>query len=162
MAEERNHTHCVQLLAISDDIPTDITDLEKEFVLLSNEIKYQEECIEKLKERRDARQKRILAAWEKSATTQIKREGVTMYVRSQLWAGHKGAMGDEEAKGALIKALRSNDDTAFLVKPGYNTLTLSAFMREWDKDDNDEPIVPDHLKDVLKVTEKVSIQTRSS
>jgi hypothetical protein len=84
----------------------------------------------------------------------------TLFVRRQLWAGHKDGM------EKLIAALK---DTGYsdLVGERVNTNTLSAMVRELDANNNLDPediiaMLPERLAKAIKVTAKVELRARNA
>ena len=62
-------------------------------------------------------------------------DGRTIYLRRELWAGRADGVDNEEACSALIASGLTD-----LVEPHYNVNTLSAYLRELDK--NGDPLPP--------------------
>ncbi len=80
--------------------------------------------------------------------------GRSVYIHRQLWA----AKVDEDMSGAeIVSALQSSGlgdlGTA-------NWASLSAWCREQDRDDDGMPILPDAIKGVIKVTERIEPRSR--
>ena len=78
---------------------------------------------------------------------------VTLYIHRQLWVKPKD--GD---KGAVIRTLKRCGLSDF-VSEGYNTNSLSAYVRE--RIGNGQPLQPT-LAEVVRVDESVSIRGRRS
>lgn len=78
---------------------------------------------------------------------------MTLYIHRQKWAKARG--GDRDA---VVSALRAEGLTEF-VSENYNTNTLSAYVREQDK--NGETI-PMGLTEVLEIATVESLRGRSS
>ena len=86
----------------------------------------------------------------------IKMEGgrkMTIYLHRQKWA--KAKEGDREA---VVAALKEEGLTEFLSE-NYNTSTLSAFVREADRDGEE---LPERLTETLDIDIVTSIRGRSS
>ena len=84
----------------------------------------------------------------------------TVYIHVQKWAGvdrgDDGKDPDAVAWPRAIAALQSAGLDDF-VQERFNTQSLSAFVRELDKNDEE---LPDEFKGAIKVTEKVSLRVR--
>lgn len=75
----------------------------------------------------------------------------TVFIRNEVWAS------------ALdVDTLRNHPDTAGLVKETVNGQTLSAWVRELDRDDDGQPILPDELREAIKVSTPIRIGTRKA
>tara|TARA_R100000951_G_scaffold39885_1_gene33663 strand:- start:192 stop:677 length:486 start_codon:yes stop_codon:yes gene_type:complete len=74
----------------------------------------------------------------------------TIYVHSQIWAKAKSSKED------ACEALKSVGLHEF-VKEGFNTSTVSAYVREELKEGNE---LPQAVKDAFKVDESVSLRAR--
>jgi hypothetical protein len=84
-------------------------------------------------------------------------EGRTLYVHRQLWAS---ASVDKETAAKALAAEGMGD----LVSPTFNTNTISAIFREWDKQEDDgvlsadDAAKRDRLLGSFKVAEKFSLR----
>ena len=96
----------------------------------------------------------ILAAWEQDGTSQIRVDGVLVFLKSQLWPKQ------EAEKFDIVMALGMHEETSWLVQRSYNASKLAGWMRELPKDDQGLPELPDHMKSLLSVSERFSIQTK--
>lgn len=95
---------------------------------------------------------RVLDFFQKSGVPRMTVRGVTIYTKRDLWAGREEGITNEVACEALAKA--GLGDFAAM---RFNTQTLSAYVRECEK--NEEPL-PEEFKGVIKVSETFKIQAR--
>ena len=78
-------------------------------------------------------------------------DGLTLYLRTDL-----------RASAVNVDTLAAFADTSFMVKQTVNGNTLSAWVREQEQDDDGNPILPDAIKEAIKVTQKVNARTRKA
>ena len=91
----------------------------------------------------------VLRYFQTHGVQHIKVDGCTVALRRSLYAS--AANGD---KAALMEALRqAGEDWAFLVRPTVHASQLSARVRECERDENDMPILPEILRDKIRVAE---------
>lgn len=100
----------------------------------------------------------LLSQFEQDGVQSVKHKasGRTVFTRRDLRSG----LGDD--KDAAIFALEEFEDAKFLVKPNVNAQQLSAWVRELPRDNEDMPIVPDAIKEAIKVHEIFKISARKS
>ena len=87
--------------------------------------------------------------------------GATVFLYSQLWAGAARTENDEPdwaRAGAALEAAGLGE----FVEPRFNVMTLSAWVREQPRDENDDPILPEGLKEALRVSRKVQVRVRGA
>ena len=94
----------------------------------------------------------VMTYFEKNGIQNIKKNGMTIFLKRQLWAGKEEGITGAEAVEALKEA--GLDDYI-----GPSTQGLSAYLRELDA--NGEGI-PQELQGKIKLTEKITISTRGS
>lgn len=122
----------------------DYVNLDKERRALENELK-------QVKADLNAAEETLLRHMEETGMQSTKIDGITVYLHRQLWAS------------ALdIQAILENRDSAFLVKETVNGNSLSSWVRELDKDDEGQPVLPEDLKEAIKVSEKFAVRTRKA
>lgn len=137
-------------------MPTKTEDLVSGFIVLAKRKKDLESELKGIKTQIADAERELVEEWEKTGTSQVKMDGVTVYLKRQLWAGYEGDKDD------LIAALKQDADMEFMIHETYNSNTLSSFVRELQPDPaTGLPEIPAHLKGKLKVTEKFTIGTRS-
>jgi DNA-binding ferritin-like protein len=139
-------------------------DLVNEFIELDEQRKGKEGEVDKIKERMAELEPVILERFENAGMQSMKSKmGATIYIRRELWSG--AAEGSEVLLLEVLKSIGMGD----LVKEKVNTQTLSAYVREVEKEtfngaavDPNELIkaLPEQLQPVLKVTQKFSLRTR--
>jgi predicted nuclease with TOPRIM domain len=139
-------------------------DLVNEFIELDEQRKGKEGEVEKIKERMAELEPEIMKRFENAGMQSMKSKmGRTIYIRRELWAS--AAEGAEVLLLETLKAIGLGD----MVKEKINTQTLSAYVREVEKDSFNgqavDPVelikvLPDQLQPALKVTQKFSLRTR--
>lgn len=123
-----------------------------EFVELVNEEKDLKAELAKLTEIKNDLQEIILAHFEKNGIQNQKQNGTTVYLQKQLWAGREEGVTNQEAAQALKEA-------GLEEYIGPTTQSLSAYMRELDKEGEQ---IPEQLRGKIKLTEKFTIKSRRS
>ena len=118
-----------------------------------------EEQLRDVKARLDDLEPQIAESFQKEGIQSTNVDGYTVYLNRQLWAG--AANGDKEAMFAALK-IYPDESWSFLVRDNVNSQQLSARVRECDLDANGMPILPDELKQVIKVSEVFRIGARKS
>ena len=139
-------------------------DLVNEFIELDEQRKGKEGEVENIKERMAELEPEIMKRFENAGMQSMKSKmGQTIYIRRELWAS--AAEGAEVLLLETLKAIGLGD----MVKEKINTQTLSAYVREVEKDSFNgqavDPVelikvLPDQLQPALKVTQKFSLRTR--
>jgi len=140
-------------------------DLVNEFIELDEQRKGKEGEIDKLKERMAELEPQIMERFENAGMQSMKsKHGTVIYVRRDLWAGAK-----EGADVLLLESLKSVG-LGDMVKEKVNTQTLSAYIREQEKEHFGQNIsakpneiidvLPEPLRAAVAITEKFSLRTR--
>lgn len=97
-------------------------------------------------------QRELLEQFSQDSVQNVKLDGLaTVFIRSQLWAG---AWQDDEGiadKQLTCDALKEAGLGVF-VSEGFNTNTVSSWLREQSTDELGDPILPPELVDKLRVT----------
>ena len=91
----------------------------------------------------------VLRHFEQTSTSQVKCEGRTVHLQNQLWASCLD-----------VDALKRHPDTAEFVREKVNGQTLSAYVRELEKGDDGEVVLPEGLQDAIRVSETIQVRTR--
>lgn len=140
-------------------------DLVNEYIELDDQRKGKEAETEKLKERMAELEPQIMERFENAGMQSMKsKQGTVIYIRRDLWAGAK-----EGAEVLLLEALKAVG-LGDMVKEKVNTQTLSAYIREQEKDQfganvSAKPeeiigVLPEGLREAVNITEKFSLRTR--
>lgn len=130
----------------------------KVYVDLTDKKRKLEEQLKDTKARLAELEPAIVEMFQSEGVQSMNIDGYTVYLNRKLFAGPKD--GDKEA---MIAALQGCDESwSFLVSPTVNTNQLGARVRECDMDENDLPILPDSLKDVIAVFEQFRVGARKS
>jgi len=129
------------------------TDELKRFVVLEERRRQLEAEIDSIKAEAADLEQRLLPQFEQSGMERVTIDGRTVYVERKLWASAKN--GDKQA---LCKALKRARLSEF-VQETFNSQSLSALVREWDRDGRP---MPPSLREVLEVSEVFKLRTRRS
>lgn len=108
----------------------------------------------------------IIEYFKEKGQQRVTRNGRTVYLARELWPkvipdGLEGATdpdaivaAEERGRAMLIDALGSDPETQHLVKATYNHQTLRSFiLNDCEEGEDGLPIIPDHLKGKLGVSE---------
>jgi hypothetical protein len=125
----------------------------RRYAELSRLRKEQDDALEKTKAELAQLEPRLVDYFTKNGITSMKVDKTTVFFHRQTWAN--AADGDYERANSALKAA----GLGHFVKEGFNTQTLSAYYRELEQEGISPP---EELKDAIKVTEKVSLRTRSN
>lgn len=138
-------------------------DLVKQFIKKDTERKKKEGDVEKIKEELARLQGVLMPMFEKAGVQSVKlTKGESVYIRRDVWAG-----AGDGGPVMLMEALKSVG-LGDMVKEAVNTQTLSAWVREQEKEHfNGEKVTAEQLIAVLpevvgaaiKVTEKYSLRS---
>lgn len=101
---------------------------------------------------------KIVEAFQDEGIQSTKIDDYTVYLNRQLWAG---AADDKQAMCDALKVF-PDDTWSFLVKDNVNVQTLSARVRECEMNEDGMPILPEALKDLIKVAEVFKIGARKA
>lgn len=94
--------------------------------------------------------------WAETGVSQVKLGEATVHVQRAFKP--TAAQG----KDALVAALESSPETADLVRRDYNYQSLRAWVASLPKDDNGEPVLPDHIQGKLATIKESTIRVRRS
>ncbi len=126
------------------------------FVELSNKKKDMDDNVEEIKAEMAMLECDLLDQMGDSGISQLKCDGVTVYIHSQLWASPID-------KPAVCQALIDEGyEELVSTDPNVNSSKLSSFIREFPRTDDGLPELPDYLNGIVKVTDKVQLKTRRS
>lgn len=90
----------------------------------------------------------------------VKLNGVTVYLKGQIWAG-AAKRPDGSPDYALSNAALREAGVGELIEERFNAQVLSSWVRELPRDDSDMPILPPSLAgkiSVAKVTKLVTVK----
>jgi len=141
-------------------------DLVNRFIELDEQRKAKEGEVDAIKEELRLLERLLMERFENAGMQSMKSaKGTTLYIRRELWAG--AAEGAGELLLSSLKAVGLGD----MVEEKVNTQTLSAYVREVEKERfagaavSPHEIVqalPEPLRKVVVVNEKHSLRTRKS
>jgi hypothetical protein len=90
----------------------------------------------------------------------------SLWVKRQLWVGRSEGVSNADVVSALHAAGLGDE---YVTEPGFNTMSLSAYIRDLEREQRNGEVplapeqidIPDALRGVIKITEKVEIGHRS-
>ena len=138
---------------------TDTLTLEQKlraFVTCHAEIKVAKELEAGLAEVAATLESEIKELYAAGGVQSVKVDGKTVYLHRQIWSSAETGKGEDLA---TVLALLGKGD---LVKTSVSAQTLSSLVREYERDNDDMPILPDELKGLVRVSDKVSIRLRAN
>ena len=125
----------------------------KRFVALEERRRQLEAEVDTIKAEATELEQRLLPQFEQEGFEKISVDGRTVYVERKLWA--KARDGNKAAVCKALKRARLGD----YVEETFNTNSLSAYVRELDRE---ERPLPPSLREVLEVSEVFKLRTRRS
>jgi len=125
----------------------------KRFVALEERRRQLEAEVDTIKAEATELEQRLLPQFEQEGFEKISIDGRTVYVERKLWA--KARDGNKAAVCKALKRARLGD----YVEETFNTNSLSAYVRELDRE---ERPLPPSLREVLEVSEVFKLRTRRS
>lgn len=129
------------------------TDELKRFVALEDRRKQLEAEVDSIKAEAAELEGLLLPQFEQSGMERVSIDGRTVYVERKLWAKAK-----DGAKPSVCKALK-RCRLGDYVEETFNTNSLSAYIRELDRENRQ---MPPSLAAVLDVSEVFKLRTRRS
>lgn len=137
----------------------DLMEAATEFGKLKIEEKYLDNQLTILKGKIKQVEPTLLGFMEKGCVNTLKLDiGLTIYLHRQIWGG----IAEGATKEQLVAQLKAHTASEFLIAENYNAQQLGAWVREFPRNDEGEPIIPDVLKGVLTTTEKVQARARKA
>lgn len=126
----------------------------KEFVELETERRELKDRLKKVKAKQSKLEEELLEKFQESGVQSLNIDGLTVYLRRQLWA-----YPPSENKEEFYQILK---DTGYgdFVRETVNTHSLSALFRE--AEDNEFSEIPTEIREKVNLSEKFSVRTRSS
>ena len=125
----------------------------KRFVALEERRKQLEAEVDSIKAEAAELEGLLLPQFEQSGMERVSIDGRTVYVERKLWA--KAKDGDKPSVCKALKRCRLGD----YVEETFNTNSLSAYVRELDREGRQ---MPPSLVAVLEVSEVFKLRTRRS
>lgn len=142
---------------MSEELVTSVTtELEgvRRLIALHEEIEDLEDKLKAAKAERSAIADLVLQDFQRQGVSKTTVNGKTAYLLRQVWANV--AEGQFEALKEALLQLNAGD----IVKETINTQSLSAFVREFEPDDQGLPGLPAELRGLVKISEKFDIRVR--
>ncbi|HEY5571813.1 MAG TPA: hypothetical protein VIK64_02260 [Anaerolineales bacterium] len=130
--------------------PMTTVGLATSYILAVKECRELDAELKRRKEARDALEQELLAAFRDEGVQSIRTSEGLAYLRRDIWASLSGTP-DQLLGGPL----------EWLIKPSVNQQSLSAVVREYQRDDQDQPILPEEVKALVNVTEVYKVGVRS-
>lgn len=145
----------MRLMAEATQAQSGATDLDlREYINLDLERRELKERLGVVEERLGDLEPRVLEYFERMGIDRVSIDGVTVYIRRELWAGREEGVSWEQACEALVAAGLED-----YVSPRFNHMSLSAYVRELDR--QGEP-TPEPLVGIISIAEKFRVHTRKS
>lgn len=131
----------------------DMTNDEKinTYIELEKRKKKLQSELNKVKKKLNKLEGDLLEYFEETGTSSINRNGITLYLHSQLWANPIN--GDYERACKALKDAGLDD----YVRERFNTHQVSAFVREIKEQGED---LPEQLEENLNIHERFSLRSR--
>ncbi len=129
------------------------TDELKRFVALEERRRQLEAEVDAVKAEAAQLEELLLPQFEQAGLERVSIDGRTVYIERKLWA--KAKDGDKAAVCKALKRCRLGD----YVEETFNTNSLSAYVRELDREDRP---MPPSLREVLEISEVFKLRTRRS
>lgn len=129
------------------------TDELKRFVALEERRRQLEAEVDAVKAEAAQLEELLLPQFEQAGLERVSIDGRTVYIERKLWA--KAKDGDKAAVCKALKRCRLGD----YVEETFNTNSLSAYVRELDREDRP---LPPNLREVLEISEVFKLRTRRS
>ena len=127
----------------------------REFVQLTERKRELEKELADVKEALVDLEAEVLRIFESQGIERITVDGMTLFLRRELWASKREDVSWEEACRKLVEA-----GFGEYVSPRFSTQSISALIRERENDGL--PPVPEGLEDVLQVSEKYRVGARAA
>ncbi len=126
------------------------TALVSHYIILDGQLRIMEAAIKKQKESMAKIEIQLLEQFAQESVQSIRTKDGLAFLYHQFWANCN--------QGEALK------DTAWgwLVKSNVNSQTISAAVRELDKNEEGQPILPEEVKGLVTVTEKWSVRVKKS
>ena len=124
--------------------------LATNYILAVKECREMDGELKRRKEARDQMEAQLLQAFIQEGVQSIKTAEGMAYMRRDLWA-------------SLVGSPNTLVDTPldWLIKPSVNQQSLSSAVREYPRDElSDLPILPEEVKELIKVVEVFKIGVR--
>lgn len=122
------------------------------YILLVKECRELDAALKKAKELRDAKEQELLAAFREEGVQSIRTNEGLAYLNRNTWASLKYGSTPELLRGTPLE---------WLLKVSVNQQSLSAVIREYPRDDQEQVILPEEVKALVNVTEVYKVGVRS-
>ena len=132
----------------------------KELVDLNTQKKGLEANLKSIKAQMGELEPKVLDHFMNNGIQKITIDGGTVYLHTQMWAGvYRGEDGNDPDSVAWPRAIKALDDAGLneFIQTRFNSQSLSGFVRELAKDDEE---VPSEFEGAITVTDKISIRVR--
>ncbi len=136
-------------------MPAAKTDLLKRIVRLRKEREAAEAKLAKIKTQIDEQEPAVLNWMQEAGISSVKQDGITVHIRREVWASV--ADGNTDFLRDALDAAGIDPDT--IIRERANTQTLSALVREFDRDGRP---MPNSLAAAVKVSEVFKLGYRAS
>lgn len=120
-----------------------------QYILAVNECRATDAYLKKAKELRDILEQQLLEAFRVEGVQSIRTNEGMAYLRRDTWASLTAPA--DQLKGTSLE---------WLIKASVNQQSLSAAIREYPRDDQEQIILPEEVKALVNVTEVYKIGVR--
>ncbi len=124
-------------------------DAIKEYVAMRDRQRQLKADHDSVKDRADAMEQELLEQFSSNSIDRMTVDGHTVYLHRQTWA--------HAAEGADIVAALKDAGLAHMVAERVNSSTLSAYVRELQREGED---LPEALADKVSTTDRFSLRVR--
>jgi hypothetical protein len=115
---------------MTETLKATTTALARHYAELYRRVKRAEASLAEVVDEKNTLQAELLERYAEEGIQSIKLpDGPTVYLSGTLWAGRADGVGKLDA----VAALKQHEATAVFVEEGFNTSSVSALFREWDK-----------------------------
>lgn len=119
------------------------------YILLVKECREMDAALKQRRAERDAKEQELLAVFREKGCQSIRTGEGLAYLNRTLWSSL--TVPAEQLRGTCLE---------WLVKPSVNPQSLSAAVREWVREGDDFPTLPEEVKDLINVTEVFRVGVR--
>ena len=129
------------------------TNIMRQYVVLRAALDKEQAAAKATGEMLKILEEQILTNLAREGVGSLKVAGMTLFVKSQRWARAKD--GDKERAIAALREIGLED----FVAEGFNTNTISAWLREQVRDENE---IPEAFTEAFTTTETFTLGSRKS
>lgn len=128
-----------------------MNDQVKQFIALDKTKRELKDQLKHIESQMASLEEPVLSHMQDTGTQRLTCDGLTVHINRRVFASCVD-----------MEALQAYPESAALVAPACNAMRLTSWVNELDKDDQLMPILPDEIKDAIKVSETYKLGTRVS